>query len=175
MTMDGIAVSGMQMSADAGTIALTDWTAFSTAGAGTSVTWTFNPSAAGATVTITLGGLVSGSRYDLNRDGNLVDFEEASGDSVTFAVTAGWSSHVMQITRPSVGGGTPPPETPTTPPPVEVPLSAHIPTASLAAILLGALLLMIGNGVKARRLELIGLILMALGILGLAYIYGYLF
>jgi hypothetical protein len=107
LSMDGFTMSSsaVTLTTSAGTITLTDWFAYNLANP-VDVTWGFNPSAAGATVTMTFSGLPSSTPLALRRDGNLILVVESSvGGSVTFPVTGGWSAHTMAISEYTGGGG----------------------------------------------------------------------
>lgn len=107
LTMDGQTVGNIFFSASSGTMDVTLWTAWQV-GADVDVRWTFNPSVAAATVTITLESVTAGTDYDLTRDGGSVSTVTPSGTTVTFAVAGGWSSRTMAIDESVISavGGT---------------------------------------------------------------------
>jgi hypothetical protein len=101
-THDGVTVNvTFTLTVNVGTMDLTQMTS----GSSTEVTWTLNPSSAGAIFTATMGGLTANTSYDMFRDDILVQTvtTDASGNA-TFSVTGGWSPHSVSV-QPSPGGG----------------------------------------------------------------------
>lgn len=171
LSMDTISVTDIEFGTSSGDIALTEWTTYSVpAVSSADVAWTFNPSTAGATVTMILGGVQNG--LVLYRDGDPISVQLATaGNIVTFAVTGGWSSHSMRILSQAVGGGTtPPPELPDGFP-EEQPAAPSPAVISLYAAGIGALLFLSSQflpGLKTSakwkgRFTKVGLVLLVLG------------
>ena len=173
MTMDGFTVTGINMSTSAGTIALTGWSVWTIDGSNTNVEWTFNPSNAAATVTITMSGLETGVLYALLRAGDQISFTSAAAGAVTYAVEAGWgASLLMSIDWLPAGGGPPgdddvvPPVTP----PVVIPSWQDPATVSLYTMGIGILSLLAGRffpvlkeSKYAGKFKKTGLVMLILG------------
>ena len=177
VTVDGISSSNYVFSADTGTISLTDWSIYNV-GAGSSDTlrWMFNPSAAGAAVTMTINGLDAVARYNLFRDSVIVAVGETSaGGSVTFVITGGWSSHEMQVSPVASGGG-PPEEPPAGPIPVPAGVDPALVVGAIIVALAGVGLVV--YSVMFKRAPFVnsarrgGVVLVVVGALALFLIYA---
>jgi hypothetical protein len=177
LTMNGISVITFEMSTDSGSITLTDWSAYNE-GAQVTAAWTFNPSSAGATVTIT-AELVPGFPYNLFRDSVLVSSQTANSSSgtVTFAVTGGWSPHAMAIERGAGtgggGGGVPPPGNQPTFVPAE---PSQITPINIAIFIMavGALMVLGGFLFRSRALRFWGVLIFVAGLIYYLVLLGYL-
>ncbi len=103
-TYDGVTVVvTFTLTVNTGTMDLT----LMSAGDPTEITWTLNPSSAGATMTAAMRGLTANTSYDMLRDGIVVQTitSDAAGNA-TFSVTGGWSPHTVSVQpTPAAGGG----------------------------------------------------------------------
>ena len=135
MSMNSIAVVGTDIDTSAGSITLTSWTNYES-GTNASIVWVMDPSVAGATVTMVFTGMTTGVNYRLLRDGSSLGTTAPSGGAVTFAITAGWSSHTMTVDLESGGGGNG--GLPTQPPGIVLPTLAQMATG-IGIVALGVL------------------------------------
>ena len=179
-TFGGLFLGPQIISTDSGSILLEDWLTYDPAGG--DLSWTFNPSVAGSTVTMVFSGMAASTSYDLLRDGSTISSAMSDGGIVTFVVTGGWSSHLMDIvpTPPPPTGGpcTGPGCTPITPPPgpgvfppfmslSPLAVSLYILVAGILAFLSTQTRMLLGATRYARGLKMLGMILIAAGLVGL--------
>lgn len=175
LTMNGFSADDFEMDTSSGSIALTDWAAYTENPV--DVRWTFDPSSAGSTVTATFT-LVASNWYALRRDGSQADNELSDGSgAVTFSVTGGWSPHAMSIVASTASGGGGGGEVPECDPNTEDCPGEAAPVAEPPWLMAFAVVALVGGGLalfSRRGLRWLGIAILVVGVLGVLYFLGYL-